>query len=852
MHSQVDHWESVVLPGDSWDYITPTSQPNPNWTQLSFNSTAWNTGISGFGYGDDDDATIVESTMSIYIRKTFYISDASAINYVILDIDYDDGFVAFVNGQEVARNLMTGAVPDYNQPSDGWREPNLPRGLLPERFAVDPILLNNGYNIIAVQVHNFTIDSSDLSALPVLSLGINNASNDYRTPPSWFVEPSVPVEVNFESSNLPIVIINTDQGQEIPDEPKIDATMQIIDREDGTRNFLTDLSDLTALDYDGPIKIEYRGSTSSLLDKKQYAFTTYDSDDEKVNVNLLEMPKENDWILNGLAYDPSYIRDFISYRLSNLTGNYASRGRYCELVLNGDFRGIYILQEKLKADDSRIDIKKIKEEDITLPKLTGGYITKTDKIEGADIQAWSMPNYGGWQSNFVHEHPKPNNIYYEQHDYIKNQFETLQSMVDNPSNSDITQGFPSIIDIPSFIDFMIINELASNVDAYEFSTFFHKDRNGKLRAGPVWDFNLTFGNDLFSWGYDRSHTDVWQFFDGGNMGPKFWKDLFDDPIYKCYLTKRWQALTASGMPLNSDEIFALIENTEVLISEAAERQEMIDGTSGEFQQQILEIKNFINERIEWMSNELTDTSLCDDVITPPLVISKINYHPLVDAELDSSDFEFIEITNNSSSSVDLTGIYFGGLGLTYQFPNGETLPGQQSIFLSNETDSFIQRYGFEPFGEFSRSLSNDGEDLILRDAYGNIIDLVIYNDVLPWPEEADGEGAFLKLISLDLDNALASSWVAQNDSPENLSSAQFQSESLISVYPNPVSDILRINSTSNNINNLKIFSLSGQLFSTYNFVGKEIEIDLGAYQAGIYLLQIVTDTDVLVRKILKN
>ena len=142
MHSQVDHWESVVLPGDSWDYITPTSQPNPNWTQLAFNSTAWNTGISGFGYGDDDDATIVESTMSIYIRKTFYISDASAINSVILDIDYDDGFVAFVNGQEVARNLMTGAVPDYNQPSDGWREPNLPRGLLPERFAVDPILLN--------------------------------------------------------------------------------------------------------------------------------------------------------------------------------------------------------------------------------------------------------------------------------------------------------------------------------------------------------------------------------------------------------------------------------------------------------------------------------------------------------------------------------------------------------------------------------------------------------------------------------------------------------------------------------------------------------------------------------------
>ena len=852
IHSQVDHWESVVLPGDSWKYITPTSQPNANWKQLWFNSSTWNTGISGFGYGDDDDATFVESTMSIYIRKVFYIVDASVINALILDMDYDDGFIAFVNGQEVARNLMTGAVPDYNQPSDGWREPNLPQGLLPERFAIDPIVLNSGFNVIAVQVHNFTSDSSDLSAVPVLSLGINNTSNYYRSPPSWFVEPSAPVEVNFESSNLPIVVIETAQGQEIPNDPKIDATMQIIDRDNGARNFLTDVSDPTALDYDGPIKIEFRGSSSSLLDKKQYAFTPYDSAGEKINKGFLDMPKENDWILNGLAYDPSYVRDFISYRLSNLIGNYASRGRYCELVLNGDFRGIYILQEKLKADDSRIDIKKIKEEDLTLPKLTGGYITKTDKTEGADIAAWSMDNYGGWQSNFIHEHPKPNNIYYEQHDYIKNQFETLQSMADNPSNSDITQGFPSIIDIPSFIDFMIINELASNVDGYEFSTFFHKDRNGKLRAGPVWDFNLTFGNDLFEWGYDRSHTDIWQFFDQDNMGPKFWKDLFDDPIFNCYLTRRWQELTATGMPLNSEEIFALIDATATLINEAVGRQEVVSETSGTFEQQILEIKNFITERINWISNELTDTSLCDDITTPALVISRINYHPLVDDELDSSDFEFIEITNNSSSSVDLTGIYFGGLALTYQFPDGESLSGQQSIFLSNETNSFTERYGFEPFSEFSRSLSNDGEDLILRDAYGNIIDLVTYNDALPWPEEADGEGAFLKLISLDLDNALPSSWVAQNDTSENLSSPKFQSESFVNFYPNPVSDILRINTTLNKIKNLKIFSLSAQLLATYDFDVREIELDLSDFQAGIYMLQIETNTELLIRKIVKN
>ena len=452
VQSQVDHWESVVLPGDSWHYILPNSNPSPSWIQLNYDTSNWDIGNSGFGYGDNDDETVIPTTISVFIRKTFEIYDINAIESVILDIDYDDGFVAYINGQEVARSMLTGSMPDYNQTTDGWREPNLPQGLVPERFAVDSELLNNGINVIAVQVHNYSINSSDLTALPVLSLGINNSSSDYNTTPSWFEEPSIPNEVDFQSSNLPIVIINTEGGQDIPNDPKIDATMQIIYRENGDRNFLSDISDPDAIHYDGDIKIEYRGSTSSLIDKKQYAFTPYDDLGEKVNVSFLDMPKENDWILNGLAYDPSYIRDFLSYKLSREIGNYASRGRYCELILNGDFRGIYVFQEKLKADDSRIDIKKIKEDDLALPNLTGGYITKTDKISGQDVIAWSMDNYGGWQSNFVHEHPKSSTVIPVQHDYIENQFQTLQDLVDDPSNSSISEGYPSKIDIPSFID----------------------------------------------------------------------------------------------------------------------------------------------------------------------------------------------------------------------------------------------------------------------------------------------------------------------------------------------------------------------------------------------------------------
>ena len=549
---------------------------------------------------------------------------------------------------------------------------------------------------------------------------------------------------------------------------------------------------------------------------------------------------------------PSYMRDFLSYKLSREIGNYASRGRYCELILNGDFRGIYVFQEKLKADDSRIDIKKIKEDDLSLPNLTGGYITKTDKISGQDIIAWSMDNYGGWQSNFVHEHPKPSTVMPAQHDYIESQFQTLQDLVDDPSDSSITEGYPSKIDIPSFIDFIISNELASNVDAYEFSTFFHKDRNGKLRAGPLWDHNLTYGNDLFDWGYDRSHTDVWQFYDQGNMGPKFWKDLFDDPIFNCYLTRRWQELTAIGAPLNSEQIFQNIDDIVELISEAAERQEIISGTTGEFTQQVLDIKTFISERIDWISNQLNDTSLCNDVDLPALVISKINYNPLVDDEQDSSDFEFIEITNNSSSEIDLTGIYFGGLGITYQFPQGATVSSNGKIYLSNNNESFNTRYGFDSFDEFSRSLSNDGEDITLLDAYGNIIDTVTYNDVLPWPEEADGEGSFLSLIGLDLDNSLASSWVAVSDNSQALSVNYLNNLSHISLYPNPVEDLLIIQSNTGSINKIEIFNIEGQRILEYSSDRQRIEIDLIQIPSGLYFAKISSGNDIIAKKIIKK
>jgi hypothetical protein len=283
------------------------------------------------------------------------------------------------------------------------------------------------------------------------------------------------------------------------------------------------------------------------------------------------------------------------------------------------------MQEKLKVDDHRININKIEPEDNALPKLSGGYITKADKNTGGDPIAWSMPNYSGWQTDFIHEVPKPEEATSQQTAYIQSVFEAL-STTSVQENSSFEDGYPSLIDIPSFIDFFIIIELASNPDAYQFSTYFHKDRNGKLRAGPIWDLNLSFGNDLFEFGFDRSHTDIWQF-EVENVGATFWKDLFDDPNFQCQLSRRWNELRQPGQPLHLNTLEQRIDATVGLFAETIAREEAAWNRVGDHASKIADMKIWIAQRLNWMDARLIANSSCSNPTLPDLVISKIHYHP---------------------------------------------------------------------------------------------------------------------------------------------------------------------------------------------------------------------------------
>lgn len=184
--SFVSYWQSIINWGDIWKYRLGTSEPPANWKDLNFDDQSWLSGKSGFGYGDNDDSTIIQNVQSLYVRKTFYVDDINKVVDAVLHVDYDDGFVAYLNGQEIARaNIgIAGVTPAYNESATSFVEPQIVYGGKPLAFKIKNFksILTSGTNVLAIQVHNYGTSSSDLTLIPFLSFGMNEVPNNPDLP----------------------------------------------------------------------------------------------------------------------------------------------------------------------------------------------------------------------------------------------------------------------------------------------------------------------------------------------------------------------------------------------------------------------------------------------------------------------------------------------------------------------------------------------------------------------------------------------------------------------------------------------------------------------------------------------
>jgi len=422
----------------------------------------------------------------------------------------------------------------------------------------------------------------------------------------------------IKSYDFDILTLGVGPEGEIVNEPKVPAALTI--------------RRLDSIFYEGIIGIEIRGESSQFFDKKSYGFETWDAEYNDLDVALIGFPEEEDWILHGPFSDKSLNRNKLIYELSNQMGRYATKTEFVELTINYEYKGLYIFMEKLKRDKNRINISKLENGDIDEESISGGYIIKIDK---SDMEDGSYSDYNSFQSkfdvfgnedgdiriNFNYEYPKPGEIHANQKNYIKNYFYEFESSLASNNFKDPNDGFRKYIDEDSFIDFFILNELSNNVDGYRLSTYLQKDRNEKLVIGPIWDFNLSFGNADYCGG---ERYDVWCFkFNERCLGdywnvPFWWNRLIEDENFVIKLKERWNQLRINILSDNNlmtliEEQYSFLNNETDIINKNFNTWKIFgiyiwpnSFIGNNYYEEIDFLKNWIKNRTQWLDESINN------------------------------------------------------------------------------------------------------------------------------------------------------------------------------------------------------------------------------------------------------
>lgn len=596
------------------------------------------------------------------------------------------------------------------------------------------------------------------------------------------------------TSNLPIVIINTN-GQTINDEPGIIVDLKIINNSSGINN-ITDLPN----EYDGKTKIEFRGCSSQNFPKKSFGIELRNSlnTTEDLDAPLFGFPTESDWVLNASYTDKSFIRESLAFHLSNLAGDYASRVKYVEVVLNGVYQGLYVFQEKIKRDSGRVDIKKLEITDTAEPKISGGYILKIDKSCGNEDVNWTS-NYDSPNANVNRRHgwaidiPNENNLNSQQETYIMNYVNSFENTLYGNSVCDVTDGYSKYINDNTFIDVFLFQEVSSNSDAFRFSSFFYKDRNGLLNAGPLWDFNLAFGFlvDPLT-GYSQNY-EGWRYNSVGDRNfpvPFFWSRLLTCCSYQQKLVDRYRELRRTVWKTENlmnfiDEQYAMIGtdpyNRNFTKWPTLNTMIWLDQTSyvgGSVIAEVEYLKTWLTNRLEWIDHNLpTIYTSAGCNIALPVVFSS---------------FEAKEVEGNAK--------------LTWS-TSSET---NASLFVVEKS---LDARTFIPIGE--------------QDAIGNSSETNTYQFIDHYPNQGVN---YYRIRQIDNNGA---------DALTTIKSVQIDKKDKTGPYPNPTSDAFNLN----NIEQGAIVTLtnsSGIVLKQILAQSPEVTIDTRSYPDGMYILTVAS------------
>jgi hypothetical protein len=478
------------------------------------------------------------------------------------------------------------------------------------------------------------------------------------------------IKAQVTATNLPIITITTPTTIGTT---QIQGTLSIINNATGL-NHPSDVPSFT-----GMIGINQRGNTT--YPKSSYSVETWSVPTVSLDTSILGMPAENDWVLLSAYEDRSLMRNVLGFRLHEKMGRYASRQRFCEVIVNSQYMGIYTFGEKIKRDSMRVDIAKLTTLDNSGINLTGGYIVKIDGSGAGWVSSYTPPFATTQQINFEYDYPDAGAITPVQQAYIKSFVDSFENSLNATNFQDTLLGWRQNGAVNAFADFMILQEVSKNNQAYRKNTYLYKDKGTKLRPGPLWGMEVAWHNTADCNG---SADTGWCYNYGGvcdtaaKLPPFWWQRLASDTSFIDEVKCRYTNYRQSGNLLDTVKIFAMIDSMSSLLNAngAISRnftQWPIWGVpivneptpmAANYTQEVAQLKSFITARLAWLDSKwISTSSKCY-----PLSVEESHFSQLVDIYPNpASDKVSVRVGGNSK-------------GYTCRIQNlqGQTLGTQQS------------------------------------------------------------------------------------------------------------------------------------------------------------------------------
>lgn len=450
--------------------------------------------------------------------------------------------------------------------------------------------------------------------IPVLALLIGGALGAYmnrarmlkilNNPPVNAMPYSTAVKI--DSTNLPIVFINT-QGNTIEREEFVTAYVKIVDNGKDRLNYGDTLVyPNQKVDYEGNMAIRYRGQSSyKVSDKKSYAIRALDSNfRNKKKSKLLRMRKGKKWILRANYFDKSMIRNSLTYTLAQSYMYFVPQNRFCEVIIDGIYHGVYSLEEQITGDRLKLEKPGIVQNDIT-----GGYLLEIGSCTNNEIDLLNQI-----KQNYECKYPAEDKLSKEQKEYIRYLISKIDSCIYAVNDS----VFIANVDIYSMIDYQLVSEFSHNGDAYGRSVFIYKHRNDKdpKLKFCIWDFDIAYGNNASP---NRSNVDTWCYTSDG-FGGEWWQNAIKHSVYEEALKKRW--LQYRKEKYSDENINHVIDSLVNILTIYGAEQRNADawcswGRSGwntdvnpqkyistSYEEEIAYLKDWISRRLKWMDKEL--------------------------------------------------------------------------------------------------------------------------------------------------------------------------------------------------------------------------------------------------------